>query len=110
MPIPDFHHKKLFWKKSSLTLQKKATYFSEPNINLRFNIFYPFKDGLPCFVEKGKSDCLGSGKGRTLDKRFNKEVTKGLHALYQPFDDYFAKKVLRRHAFPWNFGIEDLRK
>lgn len=65
-------------------------------------------DGLPCFIEHGKSDCLGSGKGRTLDKRFNKEVTKALNALFKPFDDYFAKKVLHRNSFHWNFGIENL--
>jgi len=68
--------------------------------------------GLPCFVEPGKSkeqvDCLGDGKGRTLDKRFHKEVTLGLHKLFQPFDDYFAKKVLGRPSFGWNFGLDSL--
>ncbi|CAG5109557.1 Oidioi.mRNA.OKI2018_I69.chr2.g4077.t1.cds [Oikopleura dioica] len=68
--------------------------------------------GLPCFIEPGKSkeqvDCLGSGKGRTLDKRFHKEVTLGLHKLFQPFDDYFAKKVLGRPSFGWDFGLDSL--
>jgi len=57
--------------------------------------------GLPCFVEPGKSkeqvDCLGDGKGRTLDKRFHKEVTFGLHKesgrhakqlIFQTFRNY----------------------
>lgn len=67
--------------------------------------------GLPCFLESqdSKADCLGKGaseKGRSLDKRFSKEVTELLHGIFQPFDLYFAHRILHRQTFDWNFGME----
>jgi len=67
--------------------------------------------GLPCFLETPEShaDCLGKGaseKGRSLDKSFSKDVTELLHGIFQPFDSYFAHRVLHRQTFEWNFGME----
>ena len=66
--------------------------------------------GLPCFTQDPSkpADCLGAGKGRTMEKRFSKDVNDALHALYKPFDDYFAHKVLKRKSFNWNFGKDEL--
>lgn len=61
--------------------------------------------GVPCFMERGKEDCLGSGKGRSLEKHFDPEVTKALHALFKPFDAYFAQRILERPQFNWSFGL-----
>lgn len=67
--------------------------------------------GLPCYIESSDSvaDCLGKGaseKGRSLDKSFSEDVTKLLHDLFEPFDTYFAHKILHRQTFDWNFGME----
>jgi hypothetical protein len=74
------------------------------------NFQFPPEGGLPCFSDNPKrpADCLGEGKGRTMDKRFHQEVNDALHALFKPFDDYFAKKVLDREIFSsWDFGLKD---
>lgn len=67
---------------------------------------------MPCFTEEpsnaAKTDCLGEGKGRTMDKRFSKDVNDALHALFKPLDDYFAKKILHRKPFKWDFGQDEL--
>ena len=71
----------------------------------------PGGKGLPCFTEdksKDHVDCLGEGKGRTMEKRFSKDVNDALHALFKPFDDYFAKKILHQKPFNWNFGNDEL--
>ena len=48
-------------------------------------ILPPGGKGLPCFTEdkkvEGKADCLGAGKGRSLEKRFTKDVTE-VEGLY----------------------------
>ena len=67
--------------------------------------------GLPCFIDSpdSKADCLGKGaseKGRSLDKRFSPDVTELLHGIFQPFDSYFAHRILHRQTFDWNFGLE----
>ena len=67
--------------------------------------------GLPCFSQgESGADCLGKGaseKGRSLDKRFSPKVTAILHALFEPFDTFFAHKMLHRQTFDWNFGLEE---
>merc|ERR1739838_729617 len=72
----------------------------------------PGGKGLPCFTEEpsnaAKTDCLGEGKGRTMDKRFSKDVNDALPALFKPLDDYFAKKILHRKPFKWDFGQDEL--
>ena len=66
-------------------------------------------DGLPCFKDNnGETDCLGKGeseKGRSLNKSFSKDVTKILHSIFEPFDNYFATHVLHQKPFNWNFGL-----
>ena len=69
------------------------------------------RPGLPCFSQgkTPKADCLGKGdseKGRSLDKRFTKKVTKILNTIFKPFDIYFANKILKRESFQWTFGME----
>ena len=67
--------------------------------------------GLPCFAQGDeKADCLGKGaseKGRSLDKRFSPDVTALLHGIFEPFDTFFAHKMLHRQTFDWNFGLEE---
>lgn len=81
-------------------------------IGKRNFILPPGGKGLPCFTEDpnnaAKTDCLGEGKGRTMEKRFSDDVNEALHALFKPLDDYFAKKILHQKPFNWNFGREDL--
>ena len=64
---------------------------------------------VPCFIERGREDCLGSGKGRSLEKNFDPEVTRALHALFKPFDVYFASRILERPTFHWSFGLNQTK-
>lgn len=68
-------------------------------------------DGTPCYIEDDQTEanCIGKGsseKGRSLDKNFSLDVAKMLHELFEPFDNYFAHRVLQRQSFDWRFGLE----
>ena len=63
---------------------------------------------LPCYKGKSELDCLGKGeseKGRTINKTFSRDVTKLLHSIFSPFDNYFATHILNQNPFPWSFGL-----
>jgi len=67
-------------------------------------------EGVPCFIEDDESSCIGKGdseKGRSLHKSFSPEVSKLLHSLFDPFDEFFAHKVLGRKTFKWDFGRDE---
>ena len=38
--------------------------------------------GVPCFIESQKKDCLGSGKGRSLEKSFDPQAGTIYNVLY----------------------------
>ena len=67
------------------------------------------KDGLPCFRENVNDHpaCLKSTKGRSRNFKFPHDLTVKLHEFFRPFDQYFARQVLNRRTFEWNFGLDD---
>ena len=71
------------------------------------SFFIPDDRDVPCFKDDRKEDCLGDGKGRSFEKSFDPEVTQALHALFRPFDTYFAQRILNRTPFYWSFGLNN---
>jgi len=81
-------------------------------LNIREHIthdnFIMDPSGLPCYVQNAQNAeelCIGGDKGRTLDKRFEPDVSEALYNLFKPFDNYFAENVLHRQSFNWTFRL-----